>query len=570
MKTRNIILLALAALLTVSCHSWDEPPATDNSNHYGNQYLQETNVVTVADLKAQFKSAISDGSYKQVTKATQIKVIVTGNDEGSNIYKKLYVADATGGIYIAINKGGIYTEAAVGQCMLIELEGLYVGGYGQQPEIGVTYDDEGTTKMGRMSRYTWQEHYKLIPAVPGLSAKPVVTNDIGAFDIDKDFGRVITLVGVTVADADGKMVFAPEGASETNREIANQSSTVYIRTNSYAKFANMTVPTGRFNITGIASRYGNEWQIYARTVSDIQPYTGNEVLDVEIKYTPVAAEGDGTAANPFNVTAAIEKCKEIGSTASTQKYYVKGYVAKDAEASAQHGNITFDMKASKEGGKTFTAYQMAGSDGKKLPAGFKVSQGDEVVVYGAIYNYSGNKPETEGQGKAIIVSVNGKKTDGTDPSVKPDEPEVPGGDGNVTVSKDGAVLTLVNNDVTASANTVTVDLSTQGWSNEESVTTLTLADGTTLTFSQNDGNNAPKYYNSGTAVRMYAKNSLAITGSNKAIAKVVLTCASATYTGNATLYGSATGSALYIVNEHTGTSGGTQLRVKSIDITYAQ
>ena len=54
MKTRNIILLALAALLTVSCHSWDEPPATDNSNHYGNQYLQETNVVTVADLKAQF------------------------------------------------------------------------------------------------------------------------------------------------------------------------------------------------------------------------------------------------------------------------------------------------------------------------------------------------------------------------------------------------------------------------------------------------------------------------------------------------------------------------------------
>ena len=58
-------------------------------------------------------------------------------------------------------------------------------------------------------------------------------------------------------------------------------------------------------------------------------------------------------------------------------------------------------------------YQMAGSDGKKLPSGYKVSKGDEVVIYGKVVNYNGSKPETEGQGKSIIVSVNGKDTKGT-------------------------------------------------------------------------------------------------------------------------------------------------------------
>jgi hypothetical protein len=72
---------------------------------------------------------------------------------------------------------------------------------------------------------------------------------------------------------------------------------------------------------------------------------------------------------------------------------------------------------------------------------------------------------------------------------------------------------------------------------------------------------------------MYAKNTLTITGSSKAIAKVVLTCDSYSgtdYVGNSQLYGSASGNALTIVNDFTGTSGGVQLRVKTIEITYAQ
>ncbi len=121
------------------------------------------------------------------------------------------------------------------------------------------------------------------------------------------------------------------------------------------------------------------------------------------------AKGTGTKDDPFNVAAAIAKCKDIGTTASTDKYYVKGIAQEDATADATYNNITVDI-ADTEGGAKFKCYQVAGTDGKPLPKGFSVKKGDEVVVFGPIYNYSGNTPETAGKSAAYIVSVNGKAT----------------------------------------------------------------------------------------------------------------------------------------------------------------
>ena len=589
MKTRNIFLLALTAILAASCHTWDEPSIKDGQESFGNKYLQESNVVTVADLKDAFKTEITGGTLKQVTEPTQIKVIVTGNDEGSNLYKTLYVVDKTGGISISINKGGLFSEAPVGQCMLIELNGLYIGGYGQQPQIGTFYHnvEKNKDQVGRMDRYTWQEHFKLIPAVKGLSVKPIKTNDMGMLDLDRDFGKVVTLVGVTMKDADGEKVFAPSDKSVelsggcANREVANQSTNVFVRTSTYAEFANMVMPVTKINITGILSRFANDIQIMPRTLDDIQPYDG---LDYESTWTPTEPDGDGTAAKPFNVAAAIAKCQEVGTTTSSQKYYIKGYVVADAEASEQYGNITFELADSKDGGVRFTAYQMAGSDGKKLSSGFKVSKGDEVVICGKVVNYNGSKPETEGQGKSIIVSINGKDTKGTainggDNSGSGDNNNGSGdngGDnnsGNMTKSIAENVITFVSG---TPANTpVSVDLNAQGWANQAIPTTVTLEDGTTIDFSKGEGGTDPKFYTATKGIRCYAKNTITIKSTSKNIAKVVVTCD--TYLqnnvlqiGNEQLYAAKNDKTVTICNEWTGTSGGTQLRAQKLDIYYAQ
>ena len=100
----------------------------------------------------------------------------------------------------------------------------------------------------------------------------------------------------------------------------------------------------------------------------------------ENQQTNVVAEGSGTAADPFNVAAAIEKCKEIGNTESTEKYFIKGKVAETTPSDDTYGNATFDIVDS-EGGDKFKCFQVAGTDGKKLPNGFVFNKGDEVVVY---------------------------------------------------------------------------------------------------------------------------------------------------------------------------------------------
>lgn len=586
MKTRNIFLLALTAIFAASCHMWDEPSVKDGLESFGNKYLQESNVVTVKELKDAFKTEITGGTLKQVTKATQIKVIVTGNDEGSNIYKTLYVADKTGGISISINKGGLFSEAPVGQCMLIELEGLYIGGYGQQPQIGTLYTkDDGSTQVGRMDRYTWQEHYKLIPQIKSLSTQPIKTNDMGMLNLDDDFGKVVTLVGVVMKDADGEKVFAPSDGSVklsggcANREVANQSTTVYVRTSTYAEFANMVMPVTKVNITGILSRFANDVQIMPRSLKDIQPYDG---LDYESTWTPTEPEGDGSAAKPFNIAAAIAKCKEVGTTASSEKFYIKGYVAADATVDTKYGNITFELADSKDGGPRFTAFQMAGSDGKSLPATFKVSKGDEVVICGKVVNYNDSKPETEGKGSAIIVSVNGKDTKGTainggDNSGSGDNNGNSGsGDntgGGITRSVDGETLTLTNTAVTASTNTVTVDFTALGWTHQQEEPSGS-ANGVSVAFTKGENTTTPKYWKTGNydEARMYANSVFTVTGT-KPIAKIVATCTSNNGTpcvGNETMTCTANGNTWTIVNTHSSNSGGVQLRMKNIVITYAQ
>ena len=91
------------------------------------------------------------------------------------------------------------------------------------------------------------------------------------------------------------------------------------------------------------------------------------------------AKGTGTQADPFNIAAAIAKCKEVGETASTEKYYIKGIVVKGGKVSGGYGNVSFDMGDSKDATDLFKAYQVAGTDGEKLADGYEVKAGDEVV-----------------------------------------------------------------------------------------------------------------------------------------------------------------------------------------------
>ncbi len=122
----------------------------------------------------------------------------------------------------------------------------------------------------------------------------------------------------------------------------------------------------------------------------------------------------GTEADPFTIEDAIKVANATGETATTEKFYIKGYVsAVDASGIATYGNISLDLidEGKKE---VFKAYQIYNIGGVKFTAGQEttVEIGDTVVVLGNIVNYKGNTPETTGKGAASLVSV----TEGTKPT----------------------------------------------------------------------------------------------------------------------------------------------------------
>ena len=132
--------------------------------------------------------------------------------------------------------------------------------------------------------------------------------------------------------------------------------------------------------------------------------TSKEGADIYYSVSRYSAEptGDGSEANPFNVAAAIAKCKETGETATAEKYYIKGIVVSGAKADAPYGNITFRMGDSNaEGANTFYSYRVYGPDSTKLAEDYEVKVGEEVVVYGSLINYRSSTPETV-QGAYLI------------------------------------------------------------------------------------------------------------------------------------------------------------------------
>ena len=285
---KYLLMLVLACSLFTGCmdDDWDTPNTEALNKAYGNQEIAETNVITIGSLKEKYESVInaSTNSYEQITEDVQIKGRVVGNDIGGNIYNEVSIDDGTGAILICISQGGLFSYLPVGQEIVVDLKGLYIGGYGKQAEIGMPYTNaKGNSYVSRMSRVLWNKHFKLTGVA---DASKVVAEE---FDVSKrtkeeyftaNNGKLMTIKNVEFTNADGKTTFAPseekDAANSVNRGLSQNgksiaTSSIVVRTSSYADFAAKQLPTGKLNITGVCTRYRTTWQILIRDERDIQP-----------------------------------------------------------------------------------------------------------------------------------------------------------------------------------------------------------------------------------------------------------------------------------------------------------
>lgn len=282
MKNFKYIKLVMAALLlglfVNSCmdDDWDNP--TGDIPPYGNNDLQETNVVTIAELKDMYSFALQEQTdTARITENVQIKARVTGNDVGGNIYNQIAVDDGTGALLICINFGGLWSYLPVGQEILVDLKDLYIGTYGNQPQIGTPYtSNSGYTSPSRMSHTLWNEHFKLLGEADA-SKVDTLEFDMSKVDdteyMEENCGRLMVVRGITLPQANGERTFAPADAATSgnavNRMVSGTTKLV-VRTSTYADFAGTAMPEGKVDIVGIFTRYRDTWQILMRQDGDFK------------------------------------------------------------------------------------------------------------------------------------------------------------------------------------------------------------------------------------------------------------------------------------------------------------
>lgn len=283
MKITKYILAAFTlALGLASCMNDFDEPSFDKAP-YGNNSIGEPNM-TIAEFKEKYNTELHTESPTEITEDIILGGVVVSNDETGNVYKQLVFCDdsETGeSMLIGINASGLYAYLPRGQKIALSLKGLSMGCYGKLPQIGTPYiNNKGNNAVGRMSEKVLKKHIKIVgePNENYAEMTPTdLTEEWMTSSNRETLPRYVRLKGVTFQEADGKKTFAPEEemVSETNqvvnRTVKVGSKKIVFRMSTYADFANMVVPTGKLDITGVLTRFNDDWQFMLSSDKDIVP-----------------------------------------------------------------------------------------------------------------------------------------------------------------------------------------------------------------------------------------------------------------------------------------------------------
>ena len=411
MKEIKYLMITAVCVLFASCMGDSYAGIDENAPvPYGNNELTETNVITIAQLKSDYATYIAtdyrDGqSFAKVTDDVKIKAIVTSSDAQGNIYQELALQDATGAIIVSVAQGGLYGPLPVGTEILVSLKDLYVGNYGKQAQIGMpSKNATGADVIGRISRATWDQHYKILST--GHIVEPTLfatgTNPT-TWNLDTDGGKLGIIRNVSFKSSNNSKAtdtFAdPNGGAGSVSWTLNEQDgrKVIVYNSNFADFANAKVPTGKVDITGIIKRFNNQWEIIIRSLDDIKAV---EKVD---PFKGLPGKGDGTQANPLDITRALAYAKLNKKDPNT--YYIQGVISQIDEVSTQYGNARYYL--SNDGSTTDQLQVFRGLylNGDKFTSPSQISVGKEVLILGTLDYYEPTSNPQVGRNSKII-SIN--------------------------------------------------------------------------------------------------------------------------------------------------------------------
>ncbi len=310
---------------------------------------------TIADLKAamwkedtNYATAVG---YKDEASKTPyvIKGRVISSDASGNIYKSMYIQDATGAITLSINQASLYNFYPFGQEIVLNLSpkdfvypdydkgedvnaslNFYIGKYAGLEQIGGLGVYNGTQQVSFMS-------YELFKQGVQLSGNPdtqvnyvrfgepypadgkmyciqasiaEINNCNTSDDIRKMQSQRVEFRNVHFQDG-GKEPFAPYQENASRNLMDASGNTIIVRNSGYASFYNQTLPEGSGTVRGLLSYFNGKWQLILRSAADC-------IFDSK-----------GTKDDPYST----EEAQGLVNTGASG--WVKGYIVGSLKAGVQ-------------------------------------------------------------------------------------------------------------------------------------------------------------------------------------------------------------------------------------------
>ncbi len=283
MKKISVLSACLITLmLSTACDEFDYEMPSGEARSYTAAEMDPANI-SIADLKDKYASVISNSSFELVKDDQIFEGVVVANDISGNLYQTLVVRDGDAGIIVAVNDYSLWQRFPIGTRIRVNMNGLYIGGYGKMAKVGTPYyTSSGNLRMGAMLKTMPATNIYIVnhkDSVP--ETEPVNIDAAWLRNADKDdwapmLVRLsdVEIHGIVNAETRERSLIYADAENEdagygVNDTILIGSTSLIFRTSSSCAFAFDTIPSGKVDVVGILTRYSSTWQMQARDINDI-------------------------------------------------------------------------------------------------------------------------------------------------------------------------------------------------------------------------------------------------------------------------------------------------------------
>lgn len=273
-----LLLIAPVILITGCSKTFDVPPVEIPIF----KLPEGASIISIDSLESRHTV---EGELDSINDNIYVTGIVISSDETGNIYKSLYIQDASGGLLISLDNSSLYTRYRLGQRIYVKCQGLFLGDYNGMTQLGAIYAGE----IGRIADPVIDQ-YLFLDSLPGPlpAAKLITINTITS----KDLGTLVKLENVHFEDVG--LPFSEPGGS-TDRNIVDAADEKLIMRNSnYASFHTKLIPDGTGTIYGILGIYSSENQLYIRDLNDLVGFDWSTIYLVNERFSTGGSLGTFT------------------------------------------------------------------------------------------------------------------------------------------------------------------------------------------------------------------------------------------------------------------------------------